>query len=129
MLGVVLHVVGDAVNNVGVMIAALAIWKAESDKRYYADPAVSLFIALTIFISAIPLVKHSGLILLQTAPWGVAIGDIKHDLEKVGLILPPWRQEVIYCRGIFSPTGHTCALQRSREWHLETKERLRVSGD
>ncbi|KAL2109544.1 hypothetical protein VUR80DRAFT_2322 [Thermomyces stellatus] len=83
MLGVILHVIGDAVNNIGVIVAALAIWKAKSDKRFYADPAVSLFIAIMIFVSAVPLVKNSGLILLQSAPLGVDIGDIEHDLGKI----------------------------------------------
>lgn len=83
ILGVILHVVGDAVNNIGVMVVAIAIWKAESEARFYADPAVSLFIAVMIFLSAFPLVKNSGLILLQSAPLGVDLEDIKHDLEKV----------------------------------------------
>ena len=88
MLGVILHVIGDAVNNIGVMIAAIAIWKAKSEKRFYADPAVSLFIAIMIFLSAVPLVKNSGLILLQSAPLGVDLEDIKHDLEKVSFHPP-----------------------------------------
>ncbi|PKS07304.1 hypothetical protein jhhlp_005906 [Lomentospora prolificans] len=83
MLGVVLHIMGDAVNNIGVMIAALVIWKTNSGARFYADPAVSLFIAIMIFASAFPLVKSSGSILLQTAPLGVSIDDIQHDLEKI----------------------------------------------
>lgn len=83
MLGVILHVAGDAVNNIGVMVAAITIWKVESDRRFYADPAVSLCIAIMIFVSALPLVKNSGLILLQSVPLGVDLDDIKHDLETV----------------------------------------------
>jgi zinc transporter 1 len=82
MVGVILHVIGDAINNLGVMVAALVIWKTESDARYYADPAVSLFIAMMIFATAIPLVKHSGSILLQITPPGVSLDDIEHDLMK-----------------------------------------------
>lgn len=96
MLGVILHVIGDAVNNIGVIVAALAIWKAKSDKRFYADPAVSLFIAIMIFVSAVPLVKNSGLILLQSAPLGVDIGDIEHDLGKVRFFLYPWRYRALF---------------------------------
>ncbi|SPN98578.1 related to cation diffusion facilitator family metal ion transporter [Cephalotrichum gorgonifer] len=83
MMGVIVHVIGDAINNIGVMVAAIAIWKAKSEARFYADPAVSLFIAIMIFGSALPLVKSSGSILLQTTPAGVNLDDIKHDLEKV----------------------------------------------
>lgn len=59
MMAVLLHVVGDAANNVGVIIAAAVMWKAQYDGRFYADPAVSMAIALMIFISSIPLGKLS----------------------------------------------------------------------
>lgn len=84
MLGVMIHVMGDAVNNIGVIIAAVVIWKTNYAGRYYADPAAGIGISLMIFLSSIPLVINSGTILLQSAPRGVDLGDIKHDLEKVG---------------------------------------------
>ncbi|EFX05457.1 cation efflux family protein [Grosmannia clavigera kw1407] len=83
MLGAFVHVLGDAINNVGVIISAVVIWKASYPARFYADPGVSMGIALMILISAMPLVKHSGTILLQSAPPGVDIDDVKHDLEKI----------------------------------------------
>lgn len=83
MLGVLVHVIGDAINNVGVIIAAVIIWQTNYEQRFYSDPAASAFIALMIFISAIPLTRHSGTILLQSAPRGVEIDDVKHDLEQV----------------------------------------------
>ncbi|KAL4729527.1 hypothetical protein ACLX1H_003947 [Fusarium chlamydosporum] len=36
-----------------------------------------------ILLSAIPLVKNSGAILLQIAPKGISLDDVKHDIEKV----------------------------------------------
>ncbi|KAJ5993331.1 hypothetical protein N7451_009055 [Penicillium sp. IBT 35674x] len=83
MLGVLLHVIGDAINNVGVIISALVIWLAHYDGKYYADPGVSMGIAVMILISSIPLVKRSGSILLESVPPGVDLRDIKHDLEKI----------------------------------------------
>jgi solute carrier family 30 (zinc transporter), member 1 len=59
MAGVILHIAGDAINNVGVIIAGLIVWKTDHPGRFYADPAVSLFIALMILISAIPLGEFS----------------------------------------------------------------------
>ena len=55
MFGVLLHVVGDAINNIGVMVSAGAIWGAKSDSRYYADPAISMAIAFMILGTSIPL--------------------------------------------------------------------------
>lgn len=55
MMGVLLHVLGDAANNLGVMIAALVIWLTQYEARFYADPATSLGIAAMIMLSSLPL--------------------------------------------------------------------------
>jgi len=83
IMGVLIHVIGDAINNIGVIISAVIIWFVKSPARFYADPAVSMWIAIMILISAVPLTKRSGKILLQSAPLGVKIEDIKHDLESI----------------------------------------------
>lgn len=57
MMGVLIHVLGDAGNNLGVMASALVIWLANYPGRYYADPAVSMAIAFMILFSSIPLSK------------------------------------------------------------------------
>ncbi|KAE8453080.1 hypothetical protein EG329_012267 [Mollisiaceae sp. DMI_Dod_QoI] len=87
MMGVLIHVIGDAANNIGVIIAATVIWKATYQGRFYADPGVSMGIAIMILLSALPLVKNSGSILLESVPIGVSLEDVKHDLEKVDGVL------------------------------------------
>ncbi|KAK5998650.1 Vacuolar zinc transporter ZRC1 [Cladobotryum mycophilum] len=83
MLGVLVHVIGDAINNVGVIASALIVWKAHGQARYYADPAIGVFIAIMIFLTAIPLTKNTGSILLQMAPNGINLDDVKHDIEMI----------------------------------------------
>ncbi|KAI1089579.1 cation efflux protein [Rostrohypoxylon terebratum] len=83
MMGVLFHVIGDACNNIGVIIAALVIWLTSSEARYYADPGISMGIALMILVTSIPLVKNSGKILMQSSPKDVPLDDVKHDLEKI----------------------------------------------
>ncbi|KAJ5469075.1 metal ion resistance protein/transporter (Zrc1) [Penicillium sp. IBT 31633x] len=83
LMGVFIHIMGDCANNVGVIISGLVIWLANYSGRYYVDPAVSMAIAIMIFASSLPLVKRSGLILLQSAPQGVEHDDVKHDLEQI----------------------------------------------
>ncbi|KAL4877315.1 cation efflux protein [Aspergillus karnatakaensis] len=87
MMGVMLHVLGDAANNLGVMIAALVIWLTSYEARYYADPATSMGIAAMIMLSALPLVRQSGLILLESAPKGLKLEDVKHDIEQIPGVL------------------------------------------
>lgn len=99
MLGVLIHVLGDAINNIGVIVSAVVIWQASGHGRYYIDPAISCFIAIIILISAIPLTKSSGSILLQIAPVGVETEHVKHDMEQVSSnFLKYERAILIICR-------------------------------
>ena len=70
--GVFLHVLADTLGSVGVIISTFLIetfgWKI-------ADPICSLFIATLIFVSVMPLVKETALILLLRTP-----PDIQKDI-------------------------------------------------
>jgi zinc transporter 1 len=79
----VLHVIGDALGNVGVIASALIIWLTSSPSRFYADPAVSLFITLIILRSAIPLTSATAKILLQATPDHLDVNDIKEDIQGI----------------------------------------------
>lgn len=80
MRGVFLHVLGDALGNVGVIATALFIWLTDFSWRYYSDPVISLVITGIIFSSALPLVKSASLILLQGVPRGISLDDVKEDI-------------------------------------------------
>jgi zinc transporter 1 len=81
--GMFLHVLGDALGNVGVMAAALIIWLSDWKYRFYVDPAISLFITLIILKSAIPLVKDTARPLLQATPDHLDVGEIRADISKL----------------------------------------------
>ncbi|EOO00813.1 putative zinc cadmium resistance protein [Phaeoacremonium minimum UCRPA7] len=81
MNAMVLHVLGDALGNVGVIATALIIWLTDWPGRFYADPAVSLFITLIILKSAIPLTKATSKILLQATPEHIEVNDIREDIQ------------------------------------------------
>lgn len=83
MNAMVLHVLGDALGNVGVIATALIIWLTDWPGRYYADPAVSLFITLIILKSAVPLTIAASKILLQATPENIEIAHIKADIEEL----------------------------------------------
>jgi hypothetical protein len=79
--GVLLHVAGDAINSellrgglakadIGVVIAALIMWLAPWESRYYADPGVSVAIGLIIFAGALPLSTSNFLFMLTCASCG-----------------------------------------------------------
>lgn len=87
MRGVFLHVMGDALGNIGVIGSALIIWLTNFSWRFYVDPGVSLVITVIILGSAIPLCKAASRILLQAVPAGISIDDIKADIEELPGIL------------------------------------------
>ena len=74
--GVFLHILGDALGSLGVIISSVIILLAKDDWKYYADPVISVLITLMILISTIPLVKSAAFILLQ--------GDL-YNLNKIGV--------------------------------------------
>lgn len=81
MKGIFLHVMGDALGNIGVIVTALIIWLTKFPGRYYFDPAISLVITIIILCSAIPLCKAASRILLQAVPHGIEVDDIRDDIE------------------------------------------------
>lgn len=83
MNAMVLHVIGDALGNVGVIITALVIWLTDWPGKFYADPAVSLFITIIILRSAIPLTRTTSKVLLQATPNGIDANDVKEDIESL----------------------------------------------
>ncbi|KAL1959196.1 hypothetical protein VTO42DRAFT_2701 [Malbranchea cinnamomea] len=83
MRGVFLHVMGDALGNIGVIASALVIWLTDYSWRYYVDPGISLVITVIILCSAIPLCKAASRILLQAAPAGLSIDHIVEDIESL----------------------------------------------
>ncbi|WP_019500637.1 cation diffusion facilitator family transporter [Pseudanabaena sp. PCC 6802] len=54
--GVFLHIIADALSSLGVLVAALVVWKVH---WLWADGAIGLLIAVSIVGSALPLVKQS----------------------------------------------------------------------
>lgn len=81
--GMFLHVLGDALGNVGVMASALIIWLSHWKYRFYFDPLISLFITLIILKSAIPLVRDTARPLLQATPEDINVEDIREDIESL----------------------------------------------
>lgn len=87
MTGVFLHVLGDAVGNVGVILTGLFIWFTTYSWRFYVDPFISFVIACIIFHSALPLVKSASFILLQGVPTSVSIEGVRESVLRVQGVL------------------------------------------
>ncbi|XP_048224179.1 zinc transporter 5 [Perognathus longimembris pacificus] len=65
MRGVFLHVLADTLGSIGVIVSTILI---EQFGWFIADPLCSLFIAVLIFLSVIPLIKDACQVLLLRLP-------------------------------------------------------------
>ncbi|KAJ2001601.1 Zinc resistance conferring protein, partial [Coemansia thaxteri] len=83
MRGVWLHIFGDCITNIAVIVSGLVIWKAEGSWRFYFDPAVSLLINTLIVAVTVPLVKSASFILLNGVPSGVDMDRLRRDLRAI----------------------------------------------
>ncbi|KAF8828241.1 hypothetical protein HHX47_DHR4000947 [Lentinula edodes] len=72
-----------ALQDIGVVSAAILILKLTSPNRFYADPAASMLISFIIFGTAIPLTIRTGRILLEAAPIGLDLQKVTDDLSGI----------------------------------------------
>ena len=106
MQALVLHVLGDALGNVGVIATGLVIWLTTWKYKFYFDPVISLVITVIIFSSALPLgasphfafstwvlilapppVRSASFILLQGVPPTISLDEVRESILKVNGVL------------------------------------------
>lgn len=78
--GAYLHIVGDALSSVGVVIGGIIIMKTG---WYLIDPILSILISLVIIYGAWSLVRESVNILLESAPSHIDIDAIAGEIAKI----------------------------------------------
>ena len=83
--GMFLHMIGDALGSIGVLISAIIIKWGKFSWRFYFDPICSLIVCFLILRGAIPLFIESGKILLLGCPSSVDPKKIIKEIEDVSL--------------------------------------------
>lgn len=78
-----LHMMGDILGSIGVIISGIIIKYVKSEYRFLADPLVSLVIVSLILFNAIPLVKQCIHILLQKVPKYIDVNKIRIKIMKI----------------------------------------------
>ncbi len=75
-----LHLLGDTLTSVAVVAggAAIHLWQI-----YWADPLISILIALYLIFASVSLIRESTAILMEFAPKGVDIGEIAEEVSKI----------------------------------------------
>ncbi|KAM9002474.1 calcium/manganese antiporter SLC30A10-like isoform 2-T2 [Sarcophilus harrisii] len=87
--GVLLHVMGDALGSVVVVITAIIFYvlPLEGNKpcnwQCYIDPSLTIIMVIIILSSAFPLIKETASILLQMVPKGINLEELVGKLSNV----------------------------------------------
>ncbi|XP_077138365.1 calcium/manganese antiporter SLC30A10 isoform X1 [Ranitomeya variabilis] len=87
--GVLLHVMGDALGSVVVVVAAVIFYvrplsaEATCNWQCYIDPSLTVVMVAIILFSAFPLIKETATILLQMVPKGINVGEIGEKISVV----------------------------------------------
>jgi len=75
-----LHLLSDALSSIGVVIGGLLIYFF---KIYWVDPLVTILIACFIFKEGFNIIKETTAILMECAPEGVDLNQLKTDIESI----------------------------------------------
>jgi len=83
--GIFLHLLGDLLGSIGVIISGLLIWLTDLDVKYKRlfDPCFSIIIILIISVPAIRLAFITARILLQRVPSSINIGVIRDAINQL----------------------------------------------
>ena len=92
--GVLLHVMGDALGSVVVVITAIIFYvlplKHEDPCNWqcYIDPSLTVIMVIIILSSAFPLIKETAAILLQMVPKSVNMEELSKSCNSYLELLP-----------------------------------------
>lgn len=78
-----LHMVGDVLGSISVIICSLIIKFADGNMKYIADPIASIIVVIILLFSAIPITKRCYNILIQAVPIDIDLSDIKRQLFEI----------------------------------------------
>jgi len=76
-----IHVIGDLVQSVGVMVAAIVIYCQPS--WHIADPICTFFFSLLVVATTVPILRECLSILLEQTPNNVNIAHLSEDLQTI----------------------------------------------
>ncbi|XP_066276197.1 uncharacterized protein [Branchiostoma lanceolatum] len=81
--GVFLHVLGDALSSLIIVINALIIMFLEGDWTKYCDPVLSILMVVIVIATTVPLLRSSASILLQSVPPSVRMEKLRTKLMQI----------------------------------------------
>ncbi len=102
--GAYLHIIGDALSSIGVVIGGIVIIYTG---RYLIDPILSILISLVIIYGAWSLVKESVNILLESVPGHIDIDTVAMEIAKIKGVREAYHIHVwTITSGVYAMSAH-----------------------
>jgi cobalt-zinc-cadmium efflux system protein len=102
--GAYLHILGDALSSVGVVIGGVIILKTG---WYLVDPLLSVLISFVIIYSAWTLVREAVNVLLESVPAHINIAALTEEIEKIEGVREAYHIHVwTITSGVYAMSGH-----------------------
>ena len=122
--GAYLHIIGDALSSVGVVIGGGVIlytgW-------YLIDPLLSIMISLVIVYGAWALVKESVSILLESVPSHINIETISAEIQKIEGVREAYHIHVwTITSGVYAMSGHVLIEDQPVSSSKDVLDRIRA---
>lgn len=76
-----LHVLGDMLMSVGVIIAAVMIYFFPS--LWFADPLCTYLFSLIVFFTTIPIIKNIIIVMMEGAPKAINVEQLREDIREI----------------------------------------------
>ena len=124
--GAWLHVLTDALGSVGAVLAGLFVWAFNWN---WADPAISVLIGLLVIYSSWALLKQSVAVLMEGAPHGIDVDEVRDALRSVPGVQAVHDLHVwTITSGMDSLSAHVVTADAANQWNL-LKELRKVVHD
>jgi zinc transporter 2 len=75
------HVLGDVLMSVGVIIAAVAIYFFPS--LWYVDPLCTYFFSIIVTFTTIPILRNIIIVMMEGAPKSINVEQLREDIREV----------------------------------------------
>jgi len=118
-----LHVLGDAVSSVGVIVAAVLL---TTTGWAWIDPAMSVFIGLLILVSSYRVLRSSIHILVEGVPEGVSLQQVSQTMGTVPGVMEVHDLHVWnICSGHIALSAHVVVCNNAQDEHQTTMSVLK----
>eukprot|EP01134_Creolimax_fragrantissima_P007913 CFRG7913T1 len=78
---VYLHIMGDVVGSIGVIMSGLLNFYVDSDLKFLIDPTITFLVACILLGASLPIVLRTSRVLMQTVPASVDANEIESKIK------------------------------------------------